>query len=229
MTHPMITCDEAQAMMSDANDVTLSDTQRAPYDTHLAACAVCSELAGDLAQLRRDAASLPTLTPSHDLWAGIEARIQAPVTSLDDRRRTPLARWSSRQVAAAAVILVAVTAGGTWMAASRPATVAPLATVAPVSGARTQLVSVADQKGIATYEGEIAKLHDIVNTRRGDFDSTTVVILEKNLTLIDKAISECKAALAADPASTFLAGRLNRAYDTKLELLRSAALLPSRT
>jgi hypothetical protein len=82
---------------------------------------------------------------------------------------------------------------------------------------------------MAAYEGEIGALRNIIETRRSDLDSSTVAVLEKNLKLIDQAIAESKAALAADPASTFLAEQVSRAYDTKLELLRSAALLPSRT
>ena len=39
MTHPMITCDDALVLVSDRLDGTLSDTQRAQLDAHLAACA----------------------------------------------------------------------------------------------------------------------------------------------------------------------------------------------
>jgi len=133
-------------------------------------------------------------------------------------------------VAAAAAVLIAVTAGGTWLAVTRPAaTVPPSMAMTASPTARTELVSVADEKGIATYEGEIGKLQDILQTRRAELDTITVAVLEKNLTLIDQAIRESRAALAADPASTFLAGRLNHAFDTKLELLRAVATLPSRT
>lgn len=227
MTAHQLTCDETQALMSDALDGMLSDTARATYDAHLAGCADCRSLAADLSQLRRDAASLPTLTPSRDLWSGIEARLGTPVVALGERRPPRLARWTSRQMAAAAAVLVAVTAGSTWLATTR--TTAPVRQASAPAAARTVFASVADQKGIDTYEVEIAKLRDILVTRRSELDSTTVQVLEKNLTVIDKAIAESKAALAADPASTFLAGSLNRAYDTKLALLRSAALLPSRT
>ena len=233
MTHPVITCDEAQALMGDLLDGTLSDTQRASYDAHAAACAGCRDLARDLAQIRQQAASLPTLTPSRDLWAGIEARLDRSVVAVGAfgaRRRGPVARWTTTQVAAAAAVLIAATAGGTWRAATRAAGITHSASQAASAGsARTQLVAVADQQGIATYESEIAKLHNIIETRRGELDSGTVVVLEKNLRLIDRAIAKSRAALAADPASAFLADRLNRSYDTKLELLRSAAMLPSRS
>lgn len=228
MTHPMITCDDAQLLVSDRLDGTLSDTQRAQLDAHLAACAACREVARDLEQVHAAAASLPTLTPSHDLWIGIEARIEAPVVSLGSHRRGPIARWSTRQFAAAAAVLMAVTAGGTWFVAVRSAG-SPTVPVATSPAPRTELVSVASEKGMATYESEIGALRNIIDTRRGDLDSATVAVLEKNLKLIDQAIAESKAALAADPASTFLADQVSRAYDTKLELLRSAAMLPSRS
>lgn len=228
MTHPMITCDDALMLVSDRLDGTLGDTQRAQLDAHLAACAACREVARDLEQIRAEAASLPTLTPSRDLWSGIEARIEAPVVSLGSHRRTPIARWSSRQLTAAAAVLMAVTAGGTWLVASRSVGL-PTETVATSRAPRTELVSVASEKGMAAYEGEIGALRNIIETRRAELDSATVAVLEKNLKLIDQAIAESKAALAADPASTFLADQVSRAYDTKLELLRAAAMLPSRT
>jgi hypothetical protein len=119
------------------------------------------------------------------------------------------------------------------MVATRATAVAPLvATTSAIpveDDTRAALVSVADRKGIDTYESEIAKLRDVLTERGAELDSATVAVLERNLLVIDRAISESKAALAADPASAFLANRLNHAYDTKLELLRSAAMLPSRS
>jgi len=47
--------------------------------------------------------------------------------------------------------------------------------------------------------------------------------------VIDDAIAQSKAALAQDPASRFLNNQLNSALDKKLELLRTAAMLPNRT
>ncbi len=230
MTTPMLTCDDAQALIPDLLDGALNDTRRAPFDAHLARCADCRALAADLAKIRDDAASLPSFSPSYDLWSGIEARIDTPIVSIAGHGHGAVRRWSTRQVVAAAAVLIAVTAGGTWMVASWSASTVPQQAAAITDpSVRTELVSVADQKGIATYEGEIGKLRHILDRRRNELDSATITVLERNLKVIDQAISESKAALAADPASTFLAGRLNHAYDTKLELLRSAATLPSRT
>jgi len=80
-----------------------------------------------------------------------------------------------------------------------------------------------------TYDREISALRKLLEQRRNDLEPSTVAVLENSLTTIDKAIAEARAALAGDPASRFLKDQLNKALDKKLELLRTAALLPSRT
>jgi putative zinc finger protein len=79
------------------------------------------------------------------------------------------------------------------------------------------------------YVSEIARLHTIVQQRRAQLDPVTVSVIERNLKVIDDAIAQCKLALAKDPASRFLMESLNNALETKVELLRTAALLPSRS
>jgi hypothetical protein len=79
------------------------------------------------------------------------------------------------------------------------------------------------------YDAQIAALRTIVEQRRGQLDSQTVAIIERNLAVIDTAIAQSKAALAKDPRSRFLADQLDHALDTKVELLRTVALLPSHT
>ena len=80
-----------------------------------------------------------------------------------------------------------------------------------------------------TYDREIAKLRVVLQQRRGDLDTSTVRVVTQSLKVIDQAIAQSKAALAKDPASGFLNKQLNNALDQKLELLRTAALLPART
>ena len=87
MTTPMLTCDDARALIPDLLDGTLSDTQRAQYDAHVTRCADCRELAADLAGIRDDAAALPAFSPSRDLWSGIETRLDTPVVSIAGRSR----------------------------------------------------------------------------------------------------------------------------------------------
>jgi hypothetical protein len=79
------------------------------------------------------------------------------------------------------------------------------------------------------YDREIGKLRTIVRERRSSLDPKTVAVLEQSIAVIDSAIAQSRAALAKDPASGFLAEQLNRSLEKKVELLRTAALLPART
>lgn len=77
------------------------------------------------------------------------------------------------------------------------------------------------------FDREIASLRRTLDTRRAELDTATVRVLEENLTIIDRAIEQSRQALARDPNSSFLVEHLNSALGRKVELLRTATLLPS--
>jgi hypothetical protein len=81
----------------------------------------------------------------------------------------------------------------------------------------------------AVYGKEIEMLQNIVMQRKTQLDSSTVAVIQKNLEIIDTAIAQSRAALAKDPASRMLNQQLTHALDKKVELLRTAAMLPVST
>jgi hypothetical protein len=72
-------------------------------------------------------------------------------------------------------------------------------------------------------------LQAIVTQRRAQLDSSTIAVIERNLRIIDAAIASSRDALVKDPASRLLGDQLTHALDKKVELLRTAALLPAST
>jgi hypothetical protein len=228
-----------------------------------------------------DAAALPALQPSRDLWAGIAERIDARVLPLEvplGQRSVARRTWMRPAVAAAALVLV--TAGITHVLtrasydptmtvasasppSSRPAVVRsdtpdpslPRATDGEITSTATERSSVpAARRVLASntkaaapavrstnagtlmkegaepvYDREIVKLRRIVKERRSQLDPSTITVLEQSIAVIDSAIAQSRAALAKDPASGFLATQLNHSLEKKVELLRTAALLPART
>ncbi len=193
------------------------------------------ELEAELRAIARAAAELPELTPSRDLWSGIAARIEAPVVALPTGithgapRRAATVPW--RRLAIAASLLVVTTAGITYTimrrttAAEIAANNDSLSVVAPMRGAPVEPVSTLSAE--QTFDREIAALRAIVDERRKELDPATAAVLDKNLKVIDAAIAESKAALAKDPASAFLMDMLTHAYDSKLQLMRGVANIPS--
>jgi len=268
------------------------DAVRAAVEAHAEECADCRALLEDLQSIRHDAAALPVLAPSRDLWSGIAERIDARVIPLERPARTTIVRvrrtWARPAIAAAA--LVVITAGITHYATRReydPSMTAPTTastqTAAPVTPDSTptapQRVAIADptgqpagtggsetttgqpgaqRSGTGTpaapasanrapssampqnaaqlvsaeqplYDREISKLRTIVKSRRAQLDPATIAVLEQSIAVIDSAIAQSRAALAKDPASGFLATQLNHSLEKKVELLRTAAMLPART
>jgi hypothetical protein len=200
-------------------------------ELHRASCAECRTLWDELENISAEAARLPLLAPSRDLWDGIEARIvTVPRALLFYRSQT-------FRLAIAATLLIAVSSGVTWQLATSDT---PDAVVAASEESLTlpsdeqtgaddasQMHLASFSASVTQMEREIATLQTIVTERRSELDPRTLAVLEANLKLIDTAIAESRAALASDPASQFLSSQFTRAYTSKLTLLREAATLPA--
>jgi Putative zinc-finger len=276
MTNPM-TCELFEERLMAYLEQETDDVTRLAMDRHAVTCDNCGTLLADLRKLRFDAANLPAMEPSRDLWSGIAARIEAPVVPIGQHVASRPARREWTRVALLAASLV-LAAGIGYFAAVRRTTVqtarvspaadtqlrvalapdtsartvdttgsatpapttalasattrerAPSAAVArPVRLTGAQSVHVAYTNLTADYDREIARLHVLIEQRRNQLDPVTVAIIEKNLAVIDTAIAQCRMAIARDPASRFLLESLNQSLQTKVDLMRTAALLPSRT
>ena len=105
MTSSNMTCEAFDAALPDYLEGTLGDPLRTAVEMHLRECVRCAGLVKDIENIRKEAASLPDLAPSRDLWEGIEARIAAPVIPLatrPERQRRFAPAWMG--VAAAPLI-----------------------------------------------------------------------------------------------------------------------------
>ncbi|HEY2162849.1 MAG TPA: zf-HC2 domain-containing protein [Gemmatimonadaceae bacterium] len=266
MTHPTITCGRFNEQLADFLERAVSEPTRAAMESHAVGCEDCGPLLGDLRRLRIDAANLPELVASRDLWSGIASRIEAPVLTLPGSGAGRAHRWANPLVLSlAAAGLVAITATVThWMEGGRvdrspggqptqPTQTAqhPTPTVSSPSVAAVpdSVVPASPASGLAvhpstrppvhpvsyrpsaeqTYDREIGRLLVVYDQRRPALDSTTIAVVKKNLKIIDDAIAQTKIALRRDPASQYLMESLNDAFDTKVQLLRKAAMLPSGT
>jgi hypothetical protein len=165
-------------------------------------------------------AALGDRPPTGNLWPGIEARL-APGRAVG-RSVT----MTFPQLAMAASLLIAVSAGVSWLAL-QPGEGAPTgepairAVAEPRArlGADVNRVSFADEQ----FDAAVADLERIVREERQTLDPQTVLIIERSLQAIDEAIRQSRAALDGDPANTYLNSHLADARRRKLDLLRRAA------
>jgi hypothetical protein len=79
--------------------------------------------------------------------------------------------------------------------------------------------------GDAAFDEAVADLQQTLEEGRGRLDAQTIRVLEENLQAIDRAIAQCREALADDPASSYLNTYLAETRQRKLELLRRASAL----
>ena len=278
-----MTCEQFEARLPDYLEGDLAGDERDAFERHTESCAHCRPILEDVKGIIASAGALGPIEPSRDLWSGIESRIGTRVVPLGSRRTMPIAR-----TLAAAVVLMAVTAGVTWQlarrgtnagepVASQPSSaqaVAAASTDAPnptgtsgpiivttppqvasnegASSSPTRTTVRAAKSAVSTpqvgnetvqavangkravstaqlYDNEITRLHAVIQQRRGELDPKTVAAIERSLAVIDTAIAQARSALAKDPASRFLHGRLTDALDKKVELLRTTAMLPARS
>ena len=222
--HPM-TCDEFDALLPGLLEGTLDVVARQAAEAHAEDCGRCRELASDLQELRSEAARLPALAPSRDLWDGIAARIEAPAIAIGGH--APRRWWQvPSRLGAAAAVLIMATAGVTWTLVARKSAGPPVSIVAvpvePAVATATPAVNVA-----AAYDRQIAELRAVLAGRRDTLDTATARIVATNLRVIDDAIARVTIALDSAPANLSLSQQLARAYDMKLNTLRQLAAMPT--
>ncbi|SRR6266542_4016193 len=173
------------------------------------------ELAASVAELPR------RIEPPEDLWSGIQAEI---------RNASPMSRliavaWWQRPIAlaAAAVILIVLSSLGT---------LAIVGSTARPAGSRTAVeeergseagapASLAQFTRIETdYIRTVNDLSAALEAQQSELAPGTVAKLRESLRVIDAAIVEARAALAADPANRHLMEILSASYEQKVDLIR---------
>lgn len=213
--------------LSEYLDGELTEAERTALERHLAACPACSATLADLSRVVMRARALSAPEPHPDLWDGIAARIAAGRATPAAVRVRPRVRrrWMfSWPELAAAGIAIAVGSGGlAWWVAGRVG--APVPTVAPGAPPPSLATPAALGSAAPRYDAAVADLQRVLAEGRGALDGRTVQVLERNLALIDRAIADAQAALAADPGNAYLNAHLARTMRRKLDLLRQAATL----
>lgn len=234
--------------LSDYLDGGLAPAERAACHAHLAGCAPCRAALEDFRAVVAFAKADPDLVPANDLWPDVLSAITGgrgmsrPGSVVQFGAATAAPSGGARrqisftmpQLALAASLLIAVSAGVAYVAAGRfldrpapvPATepaiqaqaepiLPPSADIAPANFADAQ------------FDRAVSDLERILAEQRDELDPRTVMVIERNLAAIDEAIRQARTALNADPANQFLNSHLADARRRKLDLLRQAATLNS--
>ena len=190
---------------------------------HVEQCDSCRATWLRMRQLRQRLAALPReLAPPADALHHIHQAIvatDAPAPMIAPARTV---RWRPATLAAAALLLIALSSALTAVLVLR---YGPARGVVQDDGAAAspsaELVALNAMEG--SYNKSITELERALREYEHALAPETVRLIRTNLAIVDRALSEARAALHADPANEALVELLRASYERKLDVLRSAS------
>lgn len=203
-----MTCTELRERLDAYARDTLARDQATALEAHLSTCESCSAFLESVAPRLEETARLPrAMEPPGRVWDEVRSAI-APRSP--GRRHVRVPSW---MLAAAAMLLIALSAGTTALLLRRPVAVVPGASTAIGSPLEAQYASAS-----ADLAAELAKA-------KGLLAPATVAVIERNLRVIDNALAESRRALQADPRNRMLEQMLVAVWRQKIDYLRRATAL----
>jgi Putative zinc-finger len=216
-----MTCQDYEIALGDYVDGTLDEQSRIEIETHLAACERCRAVAADFGTIRRTALALePELPPAH-LWTRLSTTIEA-------ERGSASHSWGfAWQTLAASLVTVTLVASLAWIGNGLTPVNGRTGRRALASLTQAEPISVEAQFDLAEahYTTAIAGLESIARSEQSALDMETADVLQANLTVIDGAITESRAALQTEPDNPAAQESLFEALRSKLELLQDVVAL----
>jgi len=228
-----MTCDDLNDVLVDFVDGRLDPAIQRAAERHIEVCAQCAALLTDLRTIRAAAYTLDRREPPAAVWTALLARVAAepaPKGRLFDisRARERLGgrgNWPVWLGAAAALLLATVIGVMPWIEREREHRDDPASNAAPAAEVTVESVAAEFEAAETHYQKAIDDLQTIANADTGELDPQIAAVLQKNLTVIDQAISESRAALKSQPASTNAQDGLFVALRTKVALLQQTVEL----
>lgn len=229
-------CDDLNNALVDLVDGRLDGAEARSVERHLEGCANCRALVEDLRTIRAAAFMLDRREPKAGTWSKVQAAVAAepaPKARILDmglsrrdggRSRTNWAVWLG---AAAALVLATVI--GLMPLMNREAehddSAAATAAAAAVAEPTVESVTAEFEAAEKHYQKAIDDLQTIANKDTGELDPQVASVLQKNLTVIDQAITESRQALRMQPSSTNAQNGLFDALRSKVALLQQTVEL----
>jgi hypothetical protein len=226
----MVSCQDVRPQLSEFIDGTLEAQPRAAVEAHLSTCAACAGVARDLKRLHSTARTLDPIDPPDHIWLEIAGQTRLDQSASGSAPRAVAPRHPIWQWVGLAAALILITAGVYVVqhvpSPARP-TSAPSST-APGNANATGSVETFEQElkqAEEHYDKAIAELEAIAKNGDGSMDPAVARTLQKNLTTIDSAIAESRAALDTHPESEPARDSLFEALRRKVGVLQATVML----
>jgi anti-sigma factor RsiW len=227
-------CADLSEALVDLVDGRLDGAAQRNVERHLEACAQCRALVEDLRIIRASAFMLDRREPKPETWQKLQAAIAAEPAPKGKLLTMPgnFGRgsfsdggWPVWLGAAAALILATVIGILPLMNREAEHDDSPQAESAEQPEVTVESVTAEFAAAEKHYQKAIDDLQTIANKDTGELDPQVAAVLQKNLTVIDQAITESRAALQSQPSSSNAQSGLFDALRTKVALLQQTVEL----
>lgn len=230
--------------LSEYLDGDLSPEDARRVETHLQGCETCAHTLEQLRSVVAQAGGVTDRAVPEDLWPGIAARIRRDATAAPSGRSVETAAvetvipWRRRrialsipQLAAAAILLVALAGGTAWLAG--PGGLPDSAVTGTTGGpgadpGTTGVIPVADtESGSAAVRYAIAidELEQALFEPDTPLPPSTEAKIRNSLRTIDRAIEDARRALEEVPTDGYLRQHLTATMRRKVDFLRRTTRL----
>jgi len=222
-------CEDLNEALVDLVDGRLDGAGQRTVERHLEGCGNCRALVEDLRSIRAAAFMLDRREPKAETWSNVKAAIAAepaPRGRLLDMGRGGV-NWPVWLGAAAALILATVIGLLPLMNRTPPPhdDTTQGAGGDPAPEVTVESVTAEFEAAEKHYQKAIDDLQTIANKDTGELDPQVAAVLQKNLTVIDQAITESRAALRSQPSSANAQSGLFEALRSKVALLQQTVEL----
>lgn len=227
-------CADLQSdVLADLVDGRLDGAEQRRVERHLEACEHCRALVEDLRSIRAAAFMLDRREPDAATWTKVQAAVAAEpapkhrVLDMSLGRRS-LSGGAPVWIGAAAALILATVIGLMPLMNRAPAVhddSAAAESAEPNAEVTVESITAEFEAAEKHYQKAIDDLQTIANQDTGELDPQVASVLQKNLTVIDQAISESRAALKSQPASSNAQNGLFDALRTKVALLQQTVEL----
>jgi anti-sigma factor RsiW len=208
--------------LNDYVDGSLGPVERHEADRHLAGCAACRQAVEDLREIVGLSKELELREPPVRAWSRLERALQMEEKGARKRGTAPFLWFAA---AAALALATAIGMRDAPFHIGAPPAEAPGIGAAIGAGDAAQSIETELRQAETHYEKAIKGLEAIANSEQGELDPRTAATLQKNLAVIDQAISESRAAVRQQPANEPAQQSLIEGFKTKIGLLQDTVAL----
>jgi anti-sigma factor RsiW len=226
-----------ETAINDFVDGTGDPFERSSVEQHLTTCAACRQVVEDVREIKRATGALELREPPVRAWRRIERaiKLEQERSSSEPQAFQPSVAAAAKKrpysfstpfwLAAAAAIVLATAVGLRFMPGRDNAGNPPSVGETASAGGAAQSIESELRLAEAHYEKAIKGLEQIANSDQGALDPKTAATLQKNLAVIDQAISESRAAVRSQPANGPAQQSLVENFKSKIGLLQDTVAL----